>query len=151
MLIYRVEHKESKVGPYSSIYRSDLMSILDDHGYGDAYCDHNHPSPWDEPNLRFIMERLFIDCERENSIDRYLIFGFNSLDQLINWFYSYNEVFISFLKEKGFVINIYEVKDGDLFCYSETGIRMNIMYVEHGKKQCVFYKKVANLIDTMEL
>lgn len=152
MLVYRVEHKESGIGPYHVSIRDNFMSLLDKHGYRNAYCDRNHPSPMDEPNLRFIYDGYrYIERDATSSILEDLIFGFRSLDQLVNWFYAYNNTVIAFLKEKGYIINIYDVEDGDFLIYNSLGVAKNIMYVEHGEKQCIFYKKVANLVDSIEL
>lgn len=82
MLVYRVEHKQTGIGPYhnktSSLYKMKK-----------AHSDEEHPSWW-------------IDLIAVN-VNYYA--GFSNPNELISWFSG----FFSDLKKEGFHVAIYEV------------------------------------------
>lgn len=90
MLVYRVEHKRTKLGPYSGQHRM--------HGMGYAHCDEKHPSPWEDT----IPVRRFIDRHNE------VVHGFDSLSKLHEWF----DGWANKMANKGFVVRVYEVPLG---------------------------------------
>jgi len=109
--ILRVEHKDTKQGPYS-YYKSDLVNILtDNHCYGDN--GYNYPTP-----------------EKDIGIERdphsYEFCGFKNISQLRAWF---TEEEIDILKQENFIVKRSSLKDVEvtevgerqiLFCHKES-------------------------------
>lgn len=90
MLVYRVEHTETKSGPYqrSFSYNTDNMEFNQNCNYKD------HPMPGSDGIFELKPEHLF---------------GFVSLDQLFKWFH-FEDDYWDF-NRKGFGISVYEVNE----------------------------------------
>lgn len=126
MLVYRVEHKETKKGPYTSMERIPYKAgrkINDWHNN-----DHNHPGPFAGSGWRESDQEIpYFDANKHR-------FGFDSLEQLNEWF----EGWISLLKENGFQIVVFEVKD-DKVIKGKSG------------KQCVYEHNKATFVENIQL
>lgn len=107
--VYRVERRGR--GVYSE------LGITGIHGTG-GHDKHIHPSPWDDTDLGF---SDFWSDLHQNCINGPWVFGFASLAQYQNWFYT-QEMKESVTLE-GFKINSYKVP-------SE--------FVRQSNKQCIF-------------
>ena len=96
MKFYRVEHKETRLGPYVS---DDALSILEAHGHSDVSND-VHPHVLLDPTLKQEVKQKWFHpwgCLRS---------GFQSKAQLHRWF---SQAALDALKDLGFVIRTYEV------------------------------------------
>jgi len=153
MLICRVEHKEGLHGPYQATnYCPAFIEILEKYDYqhkthlsDNQFSDRKHPSPFDEPELKFIIHQNFT---------RMFIFGFESLDQLCDWFYSYPKDIITILKDFNYHIAVYDVDDiteqiPKTIKLSTTNIPIKSYYI--GERQSIFIRSYATLVDSLEL
>lgn len=100
MIIYRIEHEETGIGPYIATGLSDEVSDM-----GWAHEDDDiHPTP----NFDIGIEREIRDGER---------CGFSSLEQLHNWF-TFEE--LDMLMMEGF--GLVEIKDGHITATGENQV-----------------------------
>lgn len=110
MKVFRFEDS-SGIGPYRSNISSPDIKF-------DSF---RHPLPYEDSKLSSKTEEYGIDL-KYGTLPEFLRFGFSSLDQLRNWFYS-NNMLIE-LHRAGFVLKIYE---------------SNAVY--EGWSQCLFDKR----------
>lgn len=90
--VYRVQHKDENIGPYTSDYCSGewYYRMLEHHR------DNEHPNKWED----------YYKNHSDVSLDH--VFGFSSLEKLSSWFDGY---LMSLIYEGGFIITQYKVED----------------------------------------
>lgn len=101
VLVYRVEHEDTRLGLYSSRYKFDMNE------------KDRHPCPSQDPGLgEFYLQNIYHHAYNRDSP---YFFGFASLDQLSSWIYKEEQ--IAELNATGFVIAIYQTDD---YCIGNT-------------------------------
>ncbi len=142
MQIYRVQHKTNNHGPYITDNMSIpcLSEILEKNNLEDQVSDPNHPSPLCDPILR----EIFMYPSKSSLFK----FGFESLDSLMEWFYSYPEEIINILKDFDYHIVVYEVEKHTDYGFMEDG-NIDSYYIGHN--QVIFNKKYAKIVDFIEM
>ena len=121
MIIYRVEHKTTKEGPYQHRWKhmkaidNEHSRIIVNHKTAELTCA--HPLLFREINWDVV------------TVNRAKIYsGFISLCQLFKWFGGW----MSKLRKAGFIISTYSVDKEDLFqCESKTQIAFRSKYHKH--------------------
>lgn len=133
-LLYRVENTEGTLEEGTNgAYRlmkdgSSLTSYLIDGSY---YDDERHPLPNNDPNFT----RFFGNTTDMVSLKHYR-FGFNSLDQLKDWFYV----------NKDYVVNVHNKGLGKISVYEVKGDG-----IVRGRGQCLCNVNDMTLVQTLTL
>jgi len=139
MLIYRVEHTNGW-GPYGTqACNISFIEILEKAGLNSMVADYEHPSPLDDDVIRPIIYKGKISNFH---------FGFETFDQLIDWWYTYPDKIINTLRNLDFHISVYEVEEHTEYAYLEED---NLKSYYLGNIQAIFNKKYAKLVQTMDL
>ena len=128
MLVWRVEHRKSRVGPYThGSYKEGTLrkTINNAHGYDEIRRGkaHLHPTPSQD---RGIYSDDFYEFKRNNPDFNC---GFISIQQLKSWFARW----LRKLNQKGFVIRTFEVDGNECLV---------------GQKQVVFSRKGRRALKT---
>ncbi len=97
MFVYRIEHKQNKIGPYYNVNRLPI----------DYYANDKHPDPRCSHEWRLLDERMHA-----------YVFGFNSIQQLMNWF----ENELNILIEHDFICQVYEIPTNHICKVDDTQI-----------------------------
>lgn len=131
--IFRIEHKELKLGPYRMpCGHKDFIGVANRYYHNKS----DHPTFEREftASSRNWFEHRFHSHHSEYCYAENCKFGFEDLDQLFNWFYWPS--IIQLFKNHNFHVVIYELSQGNY-------IRI--------KNQIMFDSNNAVLIDSMEL
>lgn len=127
MIVYRIEHKDSKVGPFQSC---SMRSLSRSRLYGEwrfyfIQSDNSHPTPYNDRDLGFELHSFIIRGLTP-------IFGVDSLRQAKHWLGDYWKLF----HNHGFVIRKYDAERD---------------WCKRGNFQVVFSREKANLLETIRL
>lgn len=138
--IYRVEHKDSLLGPYNHNDGNDIDRVMKYHGpdadgpQPTAFVDIDGLPDWAaEVSARAgvtTLERARFFCITMGKFPVHARFGFANLDQLKRWFGDSFET----LAANGYVIGVYAVDTDTL---------------KHGRNQVAFYDAFADRIDSL--
>lgn len=126
MIIYRIEHKTSDVGPYWGA--NSVTNDLRQQDMGIAHTDEQHPSmSRDIDDSKVIGSRYDYNC------------GFNSVQQLVDWF---DQIWLEIMQNNDYVVKVFDIDD---------------QYVIEGKYQTFFrrndavYVSCVNPMDVLSL
>ncbi len=142
MLIYRVEHKDNGFGPYcTEACNITFLEILEKARMEHMFADYEHPSPSDDAVLKKLIYKGVMSNYH---------FGFETLEDLLSWWYVYPEHILNILRDFGFHIAVYDVEEHTEHCFID-GEEHYLYSYYLGHIQAVFNKKYAKLVETMEL